>query len=170
MNDDFRIIVPEMSGMKLWEMKDIPSPNGMEGGAAFYCGQKYVEQLMRTVHRKAYVNKEEPCLDALFSICERSLEQGVVDDGRVSWKDATHYARISWTSYFWKLPLNLKRRIVQITMEKVGKPDIHGIFKVSLKKIADDDGDIHIPPKIMSLLSLRNGDPLRIKIKFADPK
>ncbi len=166
-NENFKINIYEKDGMRLWEMDDIPAPNGIEEDTAFYCGQKNVEQLLKTVHRKAYINKEEACLDALFAICERSLEQGVVDDGTISWKDDVQYTRISWTSYFWKLPPALKRRSVDIIINKQGRPEMQGSMTVSLKKIADDDGDIHLPPKIRSKLNLRNGDTVTVRIKFS---
>ena len=167
MNTDiFSICLLESNGMKVWELEDIPQPNEVNCGTAHYHGQKNVEHLLKIINRKAFMNHEERFLDPLFSIIESSLEQGVEDEGRIQWNDRSHYTRISWTGYSWKLPQDIKRRMIQIDISKVGEHDSVGKIRIPLRKLADDGGDILISPKIVSKLNLKNGNAVTVKIQF----
>ncbi|MEA3559074.1 MAG: hypothetical protein U9R75_07470 [Candidatus Thermoplasmatota archaeon] len=152
--------------MKVWEMDDIPQPNEVHCDSAHYHGQKYVEQLLKIINQKAFMNNEERFLDPFFSIIKSSLEQGVEDEGTIQWDDRSHYTKISWTGYSWKLPPDLKKRIVQIDISKVGEHEPVGKIKISLRKMAENKGDILISPKIISKLNLRNGNVVNVKIQF----
>jgi hypothetical protein len=153
-------------GMKVWEMKDIPIPNDVKYGIARYNGQKNVERLIKIINQKAISNREHRFLESLFSIFESSLEQGVEDEGTIQWDDRSFYTRISWTGYSWKLPPEIKKRIVIIDISKVGNNEEVGNLRIPLKKIAMDGGDIRISPRIISRLDLRNGDKVNVKLKF----
>ena len=167
-NETFSICLHESNGMKVWEMDDIPQPNEIRCNTAHYQGQKYVEQLLKIINQKAFINHEERFLDPLFSIFESSLEQGVEDKGTIQWDDRSHYTRISWTGYSWKLPPDIKKRMVQINISKVGEHDSVGNIRIPLRKIADDRGDILISSKIISKLNLRNGNAVNVKIRFCN--
>jgi hypothetical protein len=41
-------------------------------------------------------------------------------------------------------------------------------MRISLKKIAEDKGDILIPPKMASKLNLKNGDAVNVKMKLCN--
>ncbi|MFO8050203.1 MAG: hypothetical protein R6V01_00700 [Thermoplasmatota archaeon] len=163
----FSICLQECNGIRVWEMEGIPQPNEVDRGTALYYGQGYVENLIKTVNHKAYMEHEELFMGPLFYIFECSLEQGVEDVGLVQWDDQRHYTRISWTGYSWKLPHEIKRRTVSIEISKLGENEVTGRILISLKKIAEAGGDIQIPPKIVSKLDLRNGNEIRIKMKFS---
>jgi len=135
---------------------------------ADYMGQRYVEQLLKIVNKKAFINNEDDFLEPFFSIFESSLEQGVEDESTIQWDDRCHYTRISWTGYSWKLPQEIKRRLVQIDISKLGGGNPVGQIRIPLRKIADDGGDIQISSRIMSKTKLRNGDPISVKIQFCD--
>lgn len=167
MDDDlFSIYLQESNGMKIWEMDDIPQPNDVNCGTAHYHGQKNVEHLLKILNQKAYMNNEECFLDPLFSIFKSSLEQGVEDEGTIQWDDRSHYTRISWTGYSWKLPPEIKKRMVQIDISKVGEHEKVGKIRITLRKIADDGGDILISAKIISKLDLKKGNIVTVKIRF----
>ena len=166
-NEIFSIHLQESDGMKVWEMDEIPQPNNVICGMAYYHGQNNVEKLLKILNHKAFMNNEECFLNPLFSIIECSLEQGVEDEGTIQWDDRSYYTKISWTSYSWKLPPNIKRRRVQIAISKVGEPHSVGNIQISLKKIADDGGDIRISPKMISKLNLDLGNAVTVKIRFS---
>ena len=165
-NESFSIYLRETSGMKVWEMDDIPIPNDVISGTACYIGQKNVERLMKIINQKAFINGEDRFLEPMFLIFENSLEQGVEDEGTIQWDDRNHYTKISWTGYSWKLPVQIKKRMVEIDISRVGEKDKVGKIKISLKKIAQDGGDIQISPRIISKLSLRNGNVVNVKMRF----
>ncbi len=162
----FSISLQEYNGFKVWELDDIPKPNEVRSGTARYHGQRYVEQLMKSVNRKVFMNKEDRFLAPLYSILENSLENGVEDEAWIKWDDRSHYTRISWTGYLWKLPPEIKRRSVLIEILKIGTEIPPAELKVTLKKIADDKGDILIPPKVVSKLNLKNGDPVNVRMRI----
>ncbi|MBN1539267.1 MAG: hypothetical protein JW939_03915 [Candidatus Thermoplasmatota archaeon] len=169
MNSDiFSVCLEECNGMKVWEMDDIPRPTEVNCGTARYHGQRNVEQLLKIINHKAFMNHEERFLDPLFSIFESSLEQGVEDESTVQWDDRSHYTRISWTGYTWKLPPEIKRRTVLIEITRSGEDGPSGEIAIPLRKIADDGGDILIPPKIVSRMNLRIGCPVNVRIRFCN--
>lgn len=165
-NEIFSICLQESNGIKIWEMDDIPQPNEVNCGKAHYHGQKYVEYLLKIINKKAYMNSEERFLVPLYSIFVSSLEQGVEDEGTIQWNDRSHYTRISWTGYSWKLPPDIKKRMVQIEISKIGEQEMVGKIRIPLKKLADDRGDILISSKIVSKLNLKNGHIVNVKIQF----
>lgn len=167
-DDSFFVNIEEYNGMKFWEMDDIPIPNDVNLGMARYNGQRYVEQLLKVMNKKAFLEHEDNLKVPFYLIFESSLEQGVENEARIQWNDKFYYARLSWTSYSWKLPHEIKRRSVQIDISKVGASDKVERIQVPLKKIADDGGEILISPKIVSKLDLRNGNSVNIKIKFSN--
>ncbi len=166
-NESFSIQIQENNGLKLWEIDGIPQPNNVLEGMAHYNGQGNVENLLKIINHKVYKDHEERFLDPLYSIFNSSLEQGVGDDGTIQWDDRSHFTRISWTSYTWKLPPEIKRKRVQITISKVGDNNSIGTFIITLRKIADDGGDIQIPAKIISKLNLKNGNSVSVRIRFS---
>ncbi len=166
--DILTISIQESNGMKLWELEDIPQPNEVNCGTAHYYGQKKVEHLLKAINTKAFNNHSERFLDPFFSIFESSLEQGVKEEGTVQWDDRSFYIRISWAGYSWKLPQEIKRRMVQIDISKVGVEGSEGMIRIPLKKLADDGSVILISPKIASKMNLRNGNPVIVKIRFCE--
>jgi hypothetical protein len=167
-NNIFSVCLHENNGIRVWEMEDIPQPNEVNSGTAHYHGQKYVEYLLKIINQKAFMDHEERYLDPLFSIFESSMEQGVEDEGTIQWNDRCHYTRISWTGYSWKLPQDIKKRMVQIELAKVGEQETVGRIKVPLRKIAEDGGDILISSKIISKLKLKNGNPVLVRMQFCN--
>jgi hypothetical protein len=167
-NESFSIHLQKFDGIKIWEMDGVPQPNDVYSNTAFYHGQKNVENLIKIINQKAFMDHEDRFLYPLFSIFESSLMQGVEDEGVVQWDDRSHYTRISWTSYSWKLPPDIKKRMMDIEITKVGGNGQVGEIKIPLKKIADNGGDIQIPPRFMSKLNLRNGDIVKIKMRFCN--
>ncbi|MBN1389072.1 MAG: hypothetical protein JXA22_00350 [Candidatus Thermoplasmatota archaeon] len=167
-SDIFSVRIEESNGVKVWEMDDIPRPNEVNCGTAHYHGQRNVEHLLKVINQKAFMNHEDRFLDPLFSIFQSSLEQGVEDEGTIQWDDRSHYTRISWTGYTWKLPPEIKRRMVIIDITTPGEDFRSGEIMVPLRKIADDGGDILIPPKIVSKMNLRIGCPVNVRIRFRD--
>jgi hypothetical protein len=167
-NDSFSIHLQENNGMKVWELEDIPIPNDVQCGTACYNGQKNVERLIKIINHKAFINHEDRFLEPMFSIFESSLEQGVEDEGTIQWDDRSHYTRISWTGYSWKLPPEIKKRMVEIDICKVGGNDVIGKIRIPLKKIAKDGGDIQISPRIVSKLNLKNGNIVNVKMRFTN--
>ena len=165
-NESFSIHLHENNGFKVWEMEDVPIPNHISCGTALYNGQKNVERLIKIINHKAFINREDRFLEPMYSIFESSLEQGVEDVGKIQWDDRSHYTRISWTGYSWKLPPEIKRRMVEIDISKTGEDSPVGKIRISLKKIANDGGDILISPRIISKLNLRNGNIVNVKIRF----
>ena len=163
----FSISIEEMDGMRIWELDDIPKPMNVVGGTAQYVGQKYVEQLMKKVNQKAFMDHEEWFLDPLFSIFQSSLEQGIVDEGTVNWNGRSNFTRISWTCYSWKLPQEIKRRVVQIEISKAEEGAPVGTMEIPLTKIANDGGDILISPRIVSKLGLKKGNTVNVKMMFS---
>ena len=165
-NDDFSIFLQESKGLRVWEMDEIPHPTDVNCDTAHYRGQKNVEHLLKVINKKAFMYNEERYLDPLFSIFESSLERGVEDEGTIQWNDRSHYTRISWTGYSWKLPPDLKKRMVQIDISKLGEDDSVSKIRISIRKLADDGGDILISSKIISKLNLKKGNAVTVKIRF----
>ena len=165
-NESFSIHIQEDNGFKVWEMDGIPPPNDVIAGVAYYNGQGNVEKLLKSINQKVYKDKEERYLNTLYSILKSSLVQGVEDEGTIQWDDRSHYTRISWTDYTWKLPPDIKRKKVRITISKVGDYDTNSTIIISLQKIADDVGDIKILAKTISKLNLKIGNAVTVKIRF----
>ena len=165
-NESLSIHLHEDDGLRIWEMEGIPSPDSIHNGIAHYHGQKKVENLIKRINQKVFMDHEDRFLGPLCSIIESSLEQGVEDVGSVQMDNRSFYTRISWTGYSWKLPPELKRLIVEIDISKVGINDIAGKIKVPLKKIATDGGDILISNKIASKLDLKNGNIIKVRMRF----
>ncbi len=165
-NEFFSVTIQETNGTKVWESDDLPRPNDVNCGTAHYSGQKNVEYLLKLMNQKAFINHEERFVDPFFSIFESSLEQGVENEGTIQWDDRSFYTRISWASYTWKLPPEIKKRIVQIDISRAGETDPVSRIKVPISKIANDGGDILISPRIISKLKLKNGSPISVRIRF----
>ena len=165
-NKSLSIRLHETNGMKVWEMKGIPIPNDVKYGIACYNGQENVERLIKIINQKAFLGREDLYLEPLFSIFESSLEQGVEDEGTIQWDDRCFYTRISWTGYSWKLPPAIKKRNVDINISKIGEDGKAGNFRVQIKKIAGDGGDIQISPRIASKLNLKSGNKVNVKMRF----
>jgi hypothetical protein len=167
-NESFSIHLNESYGMRVWEMEDIPPPNGVSFGQAHYNGQKNVENLIKIINKKVFMNNEQRFLSPLYSILESSLEQGVESEGLIQWDDRSYYTRTSWTSYSWKLPNEIQRRMVRIDITKIGDEDHFIRMQIPLKKIAKDGGDILLSPKVAAELNLKNGNRVNIKIRFCN--
>lgn len=167
MNDpNLSVSLQDIHGMKPWEMKDFPPPNEVEGGMATYRGQKYIENLMKILNQKVYQEHDERLLPYIYEIFEKSIEYGVEDEGTILWDDRSHYTRISWTGYSWKLPNELKRRKVKVRISKLEDEDINAEFKVPLTKIANDGGDILIAPRLVSKMNLKKGNQVSVRMCF----
>lgn len=165
-NEMFSINLEESDGVRVWEMDDIPQPNTVYQGTARYNGQKNVENLIKVINQRAFIDHEDRFIDPFFSIFERSLEQGVEDEGIIQWDDRSHFTRISWTNYTWKLPPEIKRRMVQIDISKRGENESVGKIRIPLSKIANDGCDILISSRIITKLNLKNGIAVNVKMRF----
>lgn len=169
MNDEsFCIHLTEINGFKTWEMEDIPLPHSVSSGNAKYNGQKYVEQLLKAINRKAFMEHDESYIAPFLSIYESCLEQGVENESMIHWDDKSFYTRISWTGYTWKLPPELKRRMVKVEISKLGSDEQEAQIRIPLKKIADDGGDILLSPRMVSKQNLRSGNTVKVKIRFCN--
>lgn len=166
--ENFSINLPELNGIKIWEVEDVPHPNFVKDNVAHYIGQKYVEQLMKAVNSKILKEKEDRFLDPLFLIFERSMEEGVEDVGKILWDERSYYTNISWTGYSWKLPQELLRRMVDIEFRTVDDDDFLGKISIPFKKIASDGGSIMISSRLFSSMRLKVGNELKIKMKLSE--
>ncbi len=167
-NGTFSISVQESNGFKIWEVDDLPQPTEVSSGKASYYGQRNVKELLRMVNQKAFIDHMDRFLDPMFSIFESALEQGVEENASVQWDDEDHFIKTSWTNYSWKLPPELKRRMVQIDISKNEGKCSEGTIKVPFKKLADDGSVILLSPKLLSKMNLRKGNPVTVKVRFCD--
>ncbi|MCU0799668.1 MAG: hypothetical protein MUC62_08355 [Candidatus Thermoplasmatota archaeon] len=166
-NGIFSISLQESNGLRIWESDDLPQPNEVSSGTARYYGQRTVKELLRMVNQKAFIDHMDRFLDPMFSIFESALEQGVEENASVQWDDNDHFIKTSWTNYSWKLPPELKRRMVQIDISKT-EGQSEGTIKVPFKKLADDGSVILLSPKLLSKMNLRKGNPVTVKVRFCD--
>ena len=165
-NENFSIDLQEINGIRIWEIDDIPHPNLISSNTVQYRGQRYVEQLLMVVNKKIYRENEDQYLDSLFQIFEKSLEQGIISQGKVQGDNGKFYTKISWTGYSWKLPRELLVRPVKVEFHDISNDKPICEMKITFKKIAEDGGCIFISPRLFSKMNLKLGNDVRIKMKF----